>query len=33
MRGTKIERSPGVWRLGVYIGDDPTTGNPRQVRR
>ena len=33
MRGTKIERSPGVWRLRVYIGDDPATGNPRQVSR
>src|SRR5579859_5051036 len=33
MRGTKIERSPGVWRLRVFIGSDPVTGNPRQVSR
>jgi integrase len=28
-----IERSPGVWRLRVYVGDDPLTGNPRQAHR
>lgn len=33
MRGTKDERSPGVWRLRVFIGRDPVTGNPRQVTR
>lgn len=33
MRGTKLERSPGVWRLRVYLGDDPVTGNPRQASR
>jgi hypothetical protein len=33
MRGTKEERSPGVWRLRVYTGVDPRTGNPRQVSR
>jgi integrase len=33
MRGTKTERSPGVWRLRVYVGSDPVTGNPRQVSR
>ena len=33
MRGTKVERSPGVWRLRVFIGPDPVTGNPRQVSR
>jgi len=27
------ERAPGVWRLRVYVGDDPLTGNPRQVHR
>jgi integrase len=27
------ERSPGTWRLRVYVGDDPLTGNPRQVHR
>lgn len=33
MRGTKEERSPGVWRLRVYIGSDPVTGSPRQATR
>ena len=33
MRGTKMERSPGVWRLRVYLGDDPETGSPRQATR
>lgn len=33
MKGTKQERSPGVWRLRVFIGDDPVTGNPRQATR
>jgi integrase len=33
MKGTKLERSPGVWRLRVFIGPDPVTGNPRQVSR
>ena len=33
MRGTKEERAPGVWRLRVYTGADPITGNPRQVTR
>ncbi|HET9075985.1 MAG TPA: site-specific integrase [Acidimicrobiales bacterium] len=33
MRGTKEERSPGVWRLRVFIGSDPVTGNPRQATR
>jgi integrase len=33
MRGTKDERAPGVWRLRVYTGADPVTGNPRQVTR
>lgn len=33
MRGTKEERSPGVWRLRVFIGRDPVTGNPKQVTR
>lgn len=33
MRGTKQERSPGVWRLRVFIGNDPVTGNPRQATR
>lgn len=27
------ERSPGVWRLRVYIGEDPATGQPRQATR
>lgn len=33
MRGTKLERSPGVWRLRVFIGRDGSTGNPRQLSR
>jgi integrase len=33
MRGTKEERSPGVWRLRVFIGRDPVTGNPKQLTR
>jgi integrase len=33
MKGTMLERSPGVWRLRVYIGDDPATGRPLQVSR
>ncbi len=33
MRGSKDERSPGVWRLRVFTGRDPVTGNPRQVTR
>jgi integrase len=33
MQGTKDERSPGVWRLRVFIGRDPVTGNPRQLTR
>ena len=33
MRGTKTERSPGVWRLRVYMGDDPKSGNLRQATR
>jgi integrase len=33
MKGTMTERSPGSWRLRVYIGDDPATGQPRQVSR
>jgi integrase len=33
MRGTKTERSPGVWRLRVFAGTDPVTGNPRQLSR
>jgi integrase len=32
-RGTKAEIRPGVWRLRVYVGDDPTSGNPRQLSR
>ena len=28
MRGTSTERSPGVWRLRVFVGPDPVTGNP-----
>lgn len=33
MRGTKEERSQGVWRLRVFIGADPVTGKPRQATR
>jgi len=33
MKGTKTERSPGVWRLRVFVGTDPTTGSPRQLGR
>jgi integrase len=33
MRGTKHERASGVWRLRVFIGPDPGTGNPRQATR
>jgi integrase len=31
--GSMTERSQGVWRLRVYVGDHPLTGNPRQVQR
>ena len=31
--GSMTERTPGIWRLRVYVGDDPLTGNPRQVHR
>jgi len=31
--GSMTERSPGVWRLRVFVGDDPLTGNPHQVHR
>jgi len=27
------ERAPGVWRLRVYVGDDPLTGAPLQLER
>jgi integrase len=33
MRGTKLERSPGVWRLRVFTGTDPVTASPRQASR
>lgn len=33
MRGTKLERSPAVWRPRVFIGTEPLTGNPRQATR
>jgi integrase len=33
MKGSKLERSPGVWRLRVYIGNNPATGRPIQVSR
>jgi integrase len=33
VRGSKDERTPGVWRLRVFTGRDPVTGNPRQVTR
>jgi integrase len=33
VRGTKTERSPGVWRLRVFVGSDPITGNPLQLSR
>jgi integrase len=33
VRGTKQERSPGVWRLRVFTGTDAVTGNPRQATR
>jgi integrase len=33
MRGTRTQRSPGVWRLRVFVGSDASTGNPRQVSR
>ena len=32
-RGTKSEIRPGVWRLRVFVGTDPVTGNPRQLSR
>jgi hypothetical protein len=32
-RGTKTEIRPGVWRLRVFVGTDPTNGNPRQLIR
>lgn len=31
--GTLTERSPGTWRLRVFIGTDPVTGKPRQRTR
>lgn len=31
--GSIRERSPGVWRLRVYVGDDPVSGRPIQVHR
>lgn len=33
MKGSLRERSPGVWTLRVYIGDDPATGRPLQASR
>jgi integrase len=33
VRGTKQERSPGVWRLRVFTGSHPVTGNPLQATR
>jgi integrase len=33
VRGTKLERSPGVWRLRIFAGRDGSTGNPRQLSR
>jgi hypothetical protein len=33
VKGSMTERSPGVWRLRVFIGPDPATGNPRQATR
>lgn len=33
MRGTLRERSPGVWRLQVYLGRDPITGRERRASR
>jgi integrase len=31
--GTLEQRGKGVWRIRVYAGTDPVTGNPRQVSR
>jgi integrase len=31
VRGTKRKRREGVWELRVYVGRDPSTGNPKQV--
>lgn len=31
--GTLVERSPGVWRLRVFVGLDPVTKRPRQASR
>ena len=33
MRGSKREKSEGVYELRVYVGRDPVTGKPRQVSR
>ncbi|HEY2303643.1 MAG TPA: site-specific integrase [Acidimicrobiales bacterium] len=33
MKGTMVERSPGTWRLRVFVGNDPATGHPRQLSR
>jgi hypothetical protein len=33
VRGAKQERPPRVWRLHVFVGTDPVTGNPRQATR
>ncbi|MCU4185962.1 site-specific integrase [Acidiferrimicrobium sp. IK] len=32
-QGTKSEIRPGVWRLRVFVGVDPTTGKRRQLSR
>jgi integrase len=31
--GSMVERSPGVWRLRVFVGYDPVSGNPRQASK
>jgi hypothetical protein len=33
MRGTKLERTPGGWRLRRFTGTDPLTGDLRQATR
>ena len=33
MRGSKRQRSPGVWELRVYVGQDPASGTEKTLSR
>jgi integrase len=33
MRGSKRQRSPGVWELRVYVGQDPATGTEKTLSK